>query len=63
MCYFLNIFSLFEILSMVEEAAGVRLYETKKQGAIRTIEKKEGKVAEIRRVGFTSIFVAIKAFC
>ncbi|KAI1727452.1 SMC proteins flexible hinge domain-containing protein [Ditylenchus destructor] len=36
-----------EILSMVEEAAGVRMYECKKQSAVRTIEKKETKVAEI----------------
>jgi structural maintenance of chromosome 2 len=34
----------------VEEAAGVRMYECKKQSAIRTIEKKEGKVAEICKV-------------
>lgn len=35
---------------MIEEAAGVRLYETKKLSAIKTIEKKEGKVAEISQV-------------
>lgn len=37
---------------MIEEAAGVRMYECKKQGAIRTIEKKETKVFEICKVDF-----------
>lgn len=39
-----------EILSMVEEAAGTRMFETKKQGALKTIEKKQTKVEEIDRV-------------
>ena len=38
-----------EILGMIEEAAGTRMYEAKKQSALRTIEKKEAKVAEINR--------------
>ncbi len=38
-----------EILSMIEEAAGTRMYESKKQAALKTIEKKESKVAEINR--------------
>lgn len=30
-----------EILSMIEEAAGTRMFETKKQAALKTIEKKQ----------------------
>lgn len=40
---------------MIEEAAGTRMYEAKKQSAVRTIEKKEGKMAEIKQVSFMSI--------
>ncbi|XP_064624320.1 structural maintenance of chromosomes protein 2-like isoform X2 [Lineus longissimus] len=36
-----------EILSMIEEAAGTRLYESKKESAQRTIEKKDAKLKEI----------------
>lgn len=36
-----------EILSMVEEAAGTSLYESKRENAERVIEKKEGKLREI----------------
>ena len=39
-----------EILGMIEEAAGTRMYETKKQAAIKTMEKKQGKVDEINRI-------------
>ncbi|CAE7500350.1 smc2, partial [Symbiodinium microadriaticum] len=39
-----------EILSMIEEAAGTRMFETKKQAALKTIEKKQQKVEEITRV-------------
>ncbi|XP_059166173.1 structural maintenance of chromosomes protein 2-like [Physella acuta] len=39
-----------EILSMIEEAAGTRLYETKKEAAQRTIEKKDAKLREIDNV-------------
>ncbi|VDN04583.1 unnamed protein product [Thelazia callipaeda] len=39
-----------EIVGMIEEAAGTRMYEAKKQNAIRTIEKKEGKMAEIKQL-------------
>lgn len=38
-----------ETLSMIEEAAGTRMFETKKQAAIRTIEKKQLKVEELSR--------------
>ena len=39
-----------EILGMVEEAAGTRMYENKKATAIKTIEKKQMKVDEINSV-------------
>lgn len=39
-----------EILGMIEEAAGTRMYETKKQSALLTIEKKQSKVDEINRI-------------
>lgn len=38
-----------EILSMIEEAAGTRMFETKKQAALKTIEKKQLKVEEITK--------------
>lgn len=40
-----------KILAMIEEAAGTRMYECKKMTAHKTIEKKEAKLDEIRRVG------------
>ena len=39
-----------EILGMLEEAAGTRMYETKKDAALRTLEKKQVKVSEIEKV-------------
>eukprot|EP01138_Halocafeteria_seosinensis_P008016 gb/GECG01008191.1/.p1 GENE.gb/GECG01008191.1/~~gb/GECG01008191.1/.p1 ORF type:complete len:1233 (+),score=321.40 gb/GECG01008191.1/:1-3699(+) len=39
-----------EILSMIEEAAGTRMFENKKQAALKTIEKKQSKVEEINRI-------------
>lgn len=36
-----------EVLSMIEEAAGTKMYENKKEAALRTIAKKERKVEEI----------------
>jgi structural maintenance of chromosome 2 len=35
---------------MIEEAAGTRMFETKKQAALKTIAKKETKVEEISKV-------------
>ncbi len=40
-----------QILSMIEEAAGTRLYESKKESAQKTIEKKDAKLKEIDTVG------------
>ena len=39
-----------EILGLIEEAAGTRMFELKKQQAVKTIEKKETKLAEIDKV-------------
>jgi structural maintenance of chromosome 2 len=39
-----------ETLSMIEEAAGTRMYENKKAGALKTLEKKQNKVDEINRL-------------
>ncbi|ELU17997.1 hypothetical protein CAPTEDRAFT_76358, partial [Capitella teleta] len=39
-----------EILSMIEEAAGTRLYESKRESARKTIEKKDMKLQEIDRI-------------
>ncbi|MEE6507885.1 hypothetical protein FKM82_017223 [Ascaphus truei] len=39
-----------EILSMIEEAAGTRMYECKKLAAHKTIEKKEAKLNEIHTI-------------
>lgn len=39
-----------EILSMVEEAAGTRMYEEKKEIAMKTIEKKNNRLKEINAI-------------
>ena len=39
-----------ELLGMLEEAAGTRMYETKKNSAMKTIIKKQAKVDEINKV-------------
>nr|KAG8543236.1 hypothetical protein GDO81_025161 [Engystomops pustulosus] len=39
-----------EILAMIEEAAGTRMYECKKVAAHKTIEKKEAKLKEIQTI-------------
>jgi structural maintenance of chromosome 2 len=39
-----------EILSMIEEAAGTRMYEAKKAASLQTMERKEQKMAEIERM-------------
>ncbi|KAI3648547.1 hypothetical protein MP228_006401 [Amoeboaphelidium protococcarum] len=39
-----------EILSLIEEAAGTRMFEEKKEKALKTIEKKEAKVVEINEL-------------
>ena len=39
-----------QILSMIEEAAGTRMYESKKMSAQKTIERKDTKLREIETV-------------
>lgn len=39
-----------EILGLIEEAAGTKMYESKKQAALRTLDKKQVKLEEINRV-------------
>lgn len=39
-----------EILSLLEEAAGTRMYEKKKEQAINTLEKKQAKLEQIDQV-------------
>lgn len=43
-----------EILGMLEEAAGTRMYENKKDAALRTLEKKQVKVDEIDKVCYST---------
>lgn len=51
-----------EILAMIEEAAGTRMYEEKKRKALETIEKKDKKLEEITKVGSISSFVLCRDF-
>lgn len=39
-----------EILGLIAEAAGTKMYESKKEAAMKTIEKKQAKVEEIQKV-------------
>ncbi|EEF51565.1 Structural maintenance of chromosome, putative [Ricinus communis] len=49
-----------EILSMLEEAAGTRMYETKKYAALKTLEKKQSKVDEINKLLDQEILPALE---
>ncbi|KAG4971117.1 hypothetical protein JHK84_037191 [Glycine max] len=49
-----------EILSMLEEAAGTRMYETKKEAALKTLEKKQSKVDEINKLLDQEILPALE---
>ncbi|XP_033509727.1 structural maintenance of chromosomes protein 2-1-like isoform X2 [Nicotiana tomentosiformis] len=49
-----------EILSMLEEAAGTRMYETKKEAALKTLEKKQSKVDEIDKLLDQEILPALE---
>ena len=40
-----------EIVGLLEEAAGTKMYEDKKRKAVATLEKKQLKVDEINKVG------------
>jgi len=48
-----------EILGLLEEAAGTKMYETKKQAAMRTLGKKQVKVDEINKVLSDDIMPAL----
>lgn len=59
-----------EILSMVEEAAGTKMFEDRKNKAIATMEKKERKVEDINRVSiifelffYTHLNIKRLSFC
>ena len=39
-----------EILSILEEASGIRMYDTKKEVPLKTLEKKQSKVDEIDKL-------------
>ena len=46
---------------MMEEAAGTRMYESKKASAVKTIAKKDSKLQEIEKVRiFSAVLVAIE---
>jgi hypothetical protein len=45
-----------ELLGLIAEAAGTKMYEAKKDAALKTIEKKQAKVEEIHKV-FRSIAI------
>ena len=47
---------------MLEEAAGVRMYECKKLNAIRIIEKRDAKVDEINKVFRFYLFLLLLIF-
>lgn len=49
-----------ETLSMLEEAAGTRMYETKKEAALKTLEKKQSKVDEIDKLLDQEILPALE---
>ncbi|KAF3328938.1 hypothetical protein FCM35_KLT06016 [Carex littledalei] len=49
-----------EILSMLEEAAGTRMYEMKKISALKTLEKKQNKVEEINKLLDEEILPALE---
>jgi structural maintenance of chromosome 2 len=49
-----------EILGLLEEAAGTKMYESKKQAAVRTLEKKQVKVEEINKVLNEDIMPALE---
>jgi len=51
-----------EILSMIEEATGTSMYESKKESAQRMMEKKENKLTQINKVLLCSFYWRI-SFC
>lgn len=51
-----------EILGMIEEAAGTRMFEHKKQSAQKTIEKKQLKVWQLPLLGLLWL-LSLSSFC
>ena len=51
-----------EILGMLEEAAGTRMYESKKAAALKTLDRKDIKVSEIDKVLQEEILPALEKF-
>lgn len=51
-----------EILGMVEEAAGTKMYDSKKQDAVKTLYVKDGKLKEIDQIFETSIDPRMEKF-
>jgi structural maintenance of chromosome 2 len=39
-----------ELLKLIAEAAGTKIYEAKQNAALKTVEKKQAKVEEIHKV-------------
>ena len=50
-----------ELLGLIAEAAGTKMYEAKKDAALKTIEKKQAKVEEIHKV-FTLLQISFVVF-
>ena len=46
-----------EVLGMIEETAGTRMYEERREKAQATMEKKEQKVEEIGQVAHATCYV------
>ena len=51
-----------EILAMIEEAAGTRMFEEKKDKALAAISKKDKKLDEIKSVSLYSAWDSVKPF-
>lgn len=47
---------------MVEEAAGTRMYEVKRQNALKTMEKKDAKLQELKSVWIYLIYYRSDVF-
>lgn len=45
---------------MIEEAAGTRMYESKRASAQKTIEKKDSKLSEIDKVHCTYTYMKMQ---
>lgn len=48
-----------QILAMIEEAAGTRMYDSKRSSAENTINKKDQKLADINAVGWFVVNIGL----